>query len=110
MPDDLKPFNPDWTLAPAAILAAWMRENDISLLAMAGKDATLKTYEERRAAAKKMMGVLGKEPLKQDLADLLERCTGVPADYWLRAESNYRNDLQVGRKDLTDEHLTDMPE
>jgi hypothetical protein len=91
-------FNPDWTLAPAALLAEWMEEHDLSrgqLAIRCGRGiADLK-------AALIIGDVLDRKPLLPSYAEMLERGTGISAAFWLNYERNYREGLAAGRKDVT---------
>lgn len=77
------PFEPDWTIAPAATLQEWMEEHDVIL------------PDER------MQEVLDRKPLTPQHAGLLELRTGIPARFWLALEHNYRAGLAAGLKDVT---------
>jgi plasmid maintenance system antidote protein VapI len=95
-----KEFDPDWTLAPAAYLRDWMDENGLTPAALARQcgrgEADIK-------ASLIIEDALGREPLLESHAGMLERGTGISAQFWLTLESNYRADLAAGRKDMTPE-------
>ena len=91
-------FSPDWTLAPAAALAEWMRENGTST-------DRLSAYCASRAGVL-IREVLNREPLAEEHAAILALGTGISAQFWLRYESNYRADLARGAKDTTPEGET----
>jgi hypothetical protein len=84
-------FDPDWTLAPAALLREWLAEHGHEPVWLAW------TPEEGLL----VLDVLGRRPLADAHAELLERRTGVPAQHWLNRERQYRTDLAAGRKDTT---------
>jgi HTH-type transcriptional regulator / antitoxin HigA len=94
------PFDPDWTLAPAALLREWLEERGHtrgSLARAAGRGET------DIKAGLLTDDVLAKRPLGTAHAEMLERGTGIPARLWLSYEANYRRDLAAGRKDVTDD-------
>jgi plasmid maintenance system antidote protein VapI len=100
MPDDLaKPFDPDWCVAPAATLRAWMKEKAVTsqhLAVRCAGAADLTGYARDLIA-----DVLGRRPLTTRHATALARGTGIPATFWLRLEENYRADLATGRTGTT---------
>jgi hypothetical protein len=93
-------FDPDWTLAPAAALRAWLKEHGVSpnLLALwcGGGDVAVE-------ARQMIQDVLDRKPLTEAHAKMLERSTRVPANTWLSLERGYRTDLAAGRIDTTPE-------
>ncbi len=96
-------FRPDWTLAPAATLREWMRENGLSVrvlaVAAAGK-------WHKGAAAEVIQEVLDRKPLTEEHAKVLARGTGIPASFWAGFEHNYRAGLAAGLADVTPEDGT----
>lgn len=95
-------FKPDWCLAPAAVLAEWMQENSQSILVLA---ETAVGWDRRHAAAKQIDGVLDREPITQEIAEILGEGTDVPTSFWLALEHNYRAGLAAGLKDTTPDDL-----
>jgi hypothetical protein len=95
-----KGFDPDWTLAPAAALRDWMEANGLTRGALARRCGR---GEADVKAGLVIQDVLGREPLLESHAEMLERGTGIPARVWLRREHIYRADLAAGRKDTTPE-------
>jgi hypothetical protein len=93
-------FDPDWTIAPAATLRAWMKENDLTRGALAVRCGR---GESDIKAGLIIQDVLNREPLLESHAEMLERGTGVPAHLWLNLERIYRADLAAGRTDTTPE-------
>jgi hypothetical protein len=95
-----EPWRPDWTLAPAALLRDWMEENGVSIGLLAGLcgrgDADIK-------AGLIIKDVLGRKPLMEAHAEILERGTGIPARTWLNSERIYREDLAADRTDTTED-------
>jgi hypothetical protein len=89
-----EPFNPDWTLAPLALLRELIGEDRGG--ALATPDSL--PEDERRLLAE----VEARDYLTPLHAALLERETGVPARVWTAYEKQYRADLAAGRKDTTD--------
>lgn len=91
-------FRPDWTVAPAATLRDWMRENGVSvrLLAVAARG-----LEGRDGAVFLIQQVLDREPLTEDHALVLMQGTGIPEHFWLNYEHTYRAGLAAGLKDTT---------
>ena len=88
-------FSPDWTLAPAAALAEWMRDNGLTLGMLATRcghgDA-----DEVEGLALLIRDVLDRKPLLAAHAEMLERGTGIPGRTWLNYERIYRADLARG--------------
>jgi plasmid maintenance system antidote protein VapI len=96
-PGESEGFNPDWTLAPASALAEWLEEHGLTLEA-----AVRRKVRGRDAAMAMLQDVLNRKPLTARHAGTLSMVTGVSVAFWLNYESNYRNDLAAGRKDVTD--------
>ena len=95
---ELHEFRPDWTIAPASMVRFYLEENNLSVrVALAGS-----VPRHRRDEAAAMVGqVLAKEPLTGEHARLLEGATGIPAQFWLTFEHNYRAGLAAGLTDAT---------
>lgn len=96
--DELHIFDPDWTMAPAAILKAWMGEHDITLESLAAARPISVSAEAAQAMINE---VLAKQPLSGLHAVVLDACTGVSEATWLNAERIYREGLAAGKKDVT---------
>jgi hypothetical protein len=96
------PFNPDWTVAPAATLLDWLMENDKPAGEIAAQVASMThgTPDLAEITAR-LEGVLDRKPMDLATAALLHLGTGIPLRFWLNLEANYRADLAVGRKDVT---------
>jgi hypothetical protein len=95
-------FRPDWCIAPAEHLREWMEDNGVKPRLIAaiwsGRD------EERKTAALALVqDVLDRKPLTETHAAVLARGTFIPARFWLGLETNYRNGLAAGLKDVTDD-------
>lgn len=87
----------DWILCPGETLAEWF--DHVGIPARAARTLSPTPIPEdqlRRFLA-------GVEPLTDELALQLQDLTGIPAFFWLRLESNYRNGLRAG---LTHDHDT----
>jgi plasmid maintenance system antidote protein VapI len=91
-------FKPDWTIAPASMLRLYLEENNLSpRVALAGS-----VPRHRRDEAVAMLEqVLAKRPLTEEHARLLFNATGIPAQFWLTFEHNYRAGLAAGLTDAT---------
>jgi hypothetical protein len=102
MPEETFPFNPDWTVAPAATLDDWMDENGVDLDDLANRIVHGRTdtghYDAIKAQLRK---VLAKDPVDGDTAIMLQLCTGIPVSFWVNHEANYRRDLAAGKTDTT---------
>jgi plasmid maintenance system antidote protein VapI len=92
-------FKPDWTLAPAATLREWMKENGltpgelaVACLGRQGKSKALALIED----------VLSRKPLTREHATMLWRGTGVASSFWLGFEHNYRAGLAAGLTDVSE--------
>lgn len=92
------PFQPDWTIAPASCLRLWLDENNLSLRAAV---ASVALEPERDDAAAMLKQVLDKQPLTLAHARLLQGATGIPKEFWLTFEHNYRAGLAAGLIDAT---------
>jgi plasmid maintenance system antidote protein VapI len=83
-------FDPDWACPPGWILQELREERRISLHDFAGETgltvAEVKELDE------------GHFPIDPLLAERLEYVTGIPEHFWLTAESNFRKDLEMGKK------------
>jgi hypothetical protein len=99
-----KPSETAGTVAPAVVLAAWMREHGVTVDELAARMAALE--ETRLAAAQHVRAVLAREPITPGRADLIEAGTGISAGIWLLHERMYRNDLVQGRTDTTPADLS----
>ena len=95
------PFNPDWTLAPAALLNEWLDEHP-GITPQILADACARGDELPAVEAELLIGeVLDRKPLRSIHAAVLERGTHIPARHWLNWEKQYRAGLAAGRKDVT---------
>lgn len=93
-------FNPDWTIAPAAHLQEWLDEHGMSVEAFVA--ACPGVGDDVREDAEVMVrDVLACRPYGGVTAKLLEQGTGVSARFWLNLETNYRDGLARGLKDVT---------
>lgn len=93
------PFTPNWTIAPAATLREWLRENGISppVLAVAALG------RRRKGEALPLIeDVLARKPLLEAHAVVLAAGTGVPAVFWRNLEASYRAGLAAGLEDVTE--------
>jgi plasmid maintenance system antidote protein VapI len=100
------PFNPDWTVAPGATLADWMREHQVSVPVLALRCGG---QEGQAEAGGMIRDVLEQRPLTRAHAVLLAEGTGVSASFWVNYELNYRADLAVGRTDTTGDVMGRVP-
>jgi hypothetical protein len=97
-------FNPDWTIAPAATLAEWLKEQGMTvadLAATAVGPCTWATPADAERACALIQAVLDREPMTDQCAQLLGWGTGVSVQFWRNLEANYRADLAAGRTDTT---------
>jgi|SRR5215469_17780739 len=95
------PFNPDWTVAPAATLREWLAEHHMTSGELA---ARCFSYAEGHGLAEvnaAIVAVLNKQPMAEWLPPLLGEVTGARAAFWWNLETIYRDDLAAGRKDVT---------
>lgn len=92
-------FDPDWTLAPAALLEEWLEQGGMSAedLAVAALARTGGRYQ----ALPLIEAVLACEQLGDAHAAVLEAATAIPARLWLGWEAGYRDSLAKGRTDVT---------
>lgn len=92
-------FDPDWTLAPAALLEEWLEQGGMSADDLAV--AALARTEGRYQVLPLVLAVLACEPLGDAHAAVLEAGTEIPARLWLGWEADYRDGLARGRTDVT---------
>ncbi len=101
------PFDPDWTVAPAATLEDWLGERGIDV---SGKHAMAAGEYGHLPAGRKIgaqnataaiNAVLDRQPLTEPMARTLWEVTGISIEFWLNFERQYRADLAAGRKDVT---------
>lgn len=84
------PFNPDWTVHPGATLADWMEEQGKTVADVA-LACSLTPVEVR--------GILsGTAHVSTVKACKLQQGTGVDAQFWLRYERRFREDLAGGKR------------
>jgi plasmid maintenance system antidote protein VapI len=92
--DGPRPFLPDWTLSPGAILSEELKARGITADSVAfstGIDA---------------IGVLDATvPVDETIAGKLYAMLGISAQFWLNAERIYREALARGAKDCSEEYL-----
>ena len=86
------PFDPDWCLAPAALLRDVLTESGIE-------------YAKGSTAALLVAQVMRCDPLTETHAEMLDELLHVPARVWLQWEQNYRDGLAAGKTDTTPEDL-----
>jgi hypothetical protein len=98
-------FRPDWTLAPAATLREWMRENEMTVrvLTWVSCDRSGDERASHERARTLIQDALDRRPLTEEHAKVLARGTGVSAAFWNALEHNYRAGLAAGLTDITPE-------
>lgn len=92
-------FNPDWTLAPGALLKEWLEQGGVRVDDLAMKAAV--SPETHAAGVVLALDVLTGKPLTGAHAEFLETATEIPARLWLGWEASYRDGLARGRTDVT---------
>lgn len=92
-------FDPDWTLAPAALLREWLEQGGMSADDLAA--TALARTQGKYQALPLVRAVLACEPLGDAHAAVLEAGTKIPARTWLNWEVSYRDGLARGRTDVT---------
>lgn len=90
---EIYPFAPDWTLAPVALLDAYLDEHPDCALA----DPARLIRGDRHLLGQ----VRARAPLTGAHCMLLASHTGTQPSYWEGAERLYRADLAAGRTDVT---------
>lgn len=77
------PFEPDYRVAPGETLREWMEENGMTLV----KAASLLPM-----TALELLSLINGASVRITplLAASLEKLTGIPAQFWLNLEANYR--------------------
>lgn len=91
-------FNPDWCVAPAEMLAEWMREHGLTRGMLARRCGR---GEADVKAALLIRDVLDRKPLLEAHAEMLAQGTDVSARFWLNLERDYRDGLAAGRTDFS---------
>lgn len=82
------PLAADSVTCPGESLAEWLDVTGITPQ-LACKITSIPEQQMKRLLD-------GVEPLAEHVARQLQLLTGVPAGFWLRLESNYRNGLRAG--------------
>ena len=101
------PFNPDWTVAPAATLHELMTERHWTVARLAAHIAatTYGTghYWPVAKAAEGIHAVLARQPMPVEFPAAMHHALGgaPAASFWDNHERLYRRDLAAGRKDTT---------
>lgn len=99
-----QPFNPDWTVAPAALLREAMAERHHTTRDLATKMAL--TSAQPRALAvyhQAITDTLARQPMPAWLPDALDAAGYGSHRTWANLETQYRADLAAGRTDTTEE-------
>jgi plasmid maintenance system antidote protein VapI len=91
--DQLYPYDPDWVMAPGAMLDEWRTDHGVS----PGMAARIIGIDQARYDRL----VAGDEPLDGRLAGLLDMATTISYRVWLAMEKNYRDGLAAGKKRAT---------
>jgi hypothetical protein len=103
-PPGVTVFSPDWTIAPAAVLAAWLAESKMTVAALAEKivqgNPPADGWSEPHVTAA-LRAVLRRAVMAASRARLLEAGTGISREHWKRLEGAYRAGLAAGRRDVT---------
>lgn len=86
-------------MAPAAALSEWIEENGVSPRLFGS--CWSRDKDRKAAAIALVQEVLGRKPLTEAHAAVLERGSHIPARFWLALEHNYRAGLAAGLKDMT---------
>lgn len=86
----LRPFDPDWTVAPGETLREWRQENALTVQAAATRCAWMPRDQYERIEE-------GLEPITSDIALALAHGTGISARMWMNLERRYRADLKAGK-------------
>lgn len=97
--DELHPFDPDWVLAPAALLRSWLKEQ-----AMTEDELAVGCWPaaDPDTAQRAIEAALAKEPLTEEYLAAIATGTRTSITTWRNAERIYREGLAAGKKDVTD--------
>ena len=79
---DITEFTPDWCMHPGELLAEVLEERGLRQSELAGRTGL--SAKHINQIIKKSVGI------SPDVAILLERALGTPADFWIRAEAKYQ--------------------
>ena len=83
--EDVRPFEPDWTLAPGDCLAELLALRGITEAELAART---------RLGPETIAGILAASiPVDGLIAEKLSAVFGVSVQFWLNYEANYRADL-----------------
>jgi hypothetical protein len=92
-------FTPDWVIAPAVVLQAWLDEKgldpDVFVVACAPSG-----YARKRCLTR-VRAVLAREPMTVEDAAIIAKGTFTTARLWLALEHNYRAGLAAGLTERT---------
>jgi len=94
------PFDPDWCMAPSAVLEEVLEDYGMSVATLAKHCAS--GYLTDGMAALLLQEVLDRKPLTELHAETIARGTGTAVSLWLGLERNYRVGLAAGKIDATD--------
>ena len=100
------PFDPDWTIAPAATLGEWMSERGwdarklgtqmaLVMVPVEGGGLSWQTYEQA------VLIVLAKQPMLSWFPHMMAVVSGTSQLFWRNLEDNYRDGLRRGLEDVT---------
>lgn len=88
--EDVRPFEPDWTLAPGDCLAELLELRGITEAELA---------DRTRLGPETIAGILAASiPVDGLIAEKLSELFGMSAQFWLNYEAIYRADLKRGAK------------
>lgn len=93
---DSYPYDPDYVVSPACSFHEWLELNQFDV------EEVLENVDHVKHVARLMLkDVLDLKPLSVRHANLLEDITGIPSQFWLNFEQNYRLGLEMGRHDIS---------
>lgn len=94
--DEVYEYDPDYVISPACSFQEWLEINEFDL-----EDVIDSVDHVSRYVRSMLKEVLDLKPLGIKHADILENITGIPSNFWLNFEQNYRMGLEAGKYDMS---------
>lgn len=96
MNEKLYIYDPDYVVSPACSFQEWLDRNEFDLEDVVGSVDHVEWYVREM-----LKEVLDLKPIGLKHSNLLEDVTGIPSQFWLNFEQNYRMGLEVGKYDMS---------
>jgi hypothetical protein len=89
-------YDPDYIVSPACSFQEWLDINDFDV-----EEVCENVDHVKHVALAMLRDVLDLKPLSVRHANILSDVTGIPTQFWLNFEQNYRMGLELGKHDLS---------